>query len=332
MIATAAERGALVRSLQDAHASIAPKYFYDALGCALYAAICELPEYYPTRTERAIFGEYRDAIALAVGRGRQLVDLGAGDCAKALAWLPLLAPSRYIAVDIAGVAIARSLARMAPDFRDRHAGNRRRLLRRPRSAERSDRRPVNVLLSRIVDRQFRPDEAAAFLATFICHSPAPTTAGLLIGVDTRRTRRPQRGLRRCARRHRGVQPQRPASREPGSLAPTSCRGHSMHRGFYDPRARAASRCTWRRPRRRPSGCPERSARSRPASASTRRIRTSTPLRNSSRCSGGWIRARPLLAGRARRFRGVLRRESGSSARARRTPENCQRASGGKKLR
>ena len=30
-----------------------PKYFYDELGCALYGAICRLPEYYPTRTELA---------------------------------------------------------------------------------------------------------------------------------------------------------------------------------------------------------------------------------------------------------------------------------------
>ena len=94
----------------------APKYFYDALGCALFGAICELPEYYPTRTERAIFSEHRDAIADAVGQGKQFVDLGAGDCCKALAWLPFLAPARYVAVDIAGDEIAKSLATMAPDF------------------------------------------------------------------------------------------------------------------------------------------------------------------------------------------------------------------------
>ena len=112
----AAERRALVAGLQAKPAVIAPKYFYDALGCALFGAICELPEYYPTRTERAIFSEHRDAIAAAVGRGTQFVDLGAGDCCKALAWLPFLAPARYIAVDIAVEEIARSLAKMAPDF------------------------------------------------------------------------------------------------------------------------------------------------------------------------------------------------------------------------
>ena len=93
--------------------SIPPKYFYDRLGCALYGAICELPEYYPTRTERAIFSTHREAIAAAVGTGGQFVDLGAGDCCKAESWLPFLMPARYLAVDLAEDALARSLDRLA---------------------------------------------------------------------------------------------------------------------------------------------------------------------------------------------------------------------------
>src|SRR5690606_29825137 len=34
--------------------AISPKYFYDARGSELFEAICELPEYYPTRTELAL--------------------------------------------------------------------------------------------------------------------------------------------------------------------------------------------------------------------------------------------------------------------------------------
>jgi L-histidine N-alpha-methyltransferase len=90
----AGERVALVTGLMARPASISPKYFYDAQGCALFGAICELPEYYPTRTERAIFVLHREEIATAVGAGRQFVDLGAGDCCKAESWLPFLAPSR----------------------------------------------------------------------------------------------------------------------------------------------------------------------------------------------------------------------------------------------
>ena len=110
------ERRAVVDALRASPARIEPKYFYDELGCALYGAICQLPEYYPTRTEAAIFREHRMAIAEAIGSARQFVDLGAGDCCKAQAWLPFLAPRRYVAVDIAAAELEKSLARMSPDF------------------------------------------------------------------------------------------------------------------------------------------------------------------------------------------------------------------------
>src|SRR3954468_8397716 len=97
----AGERDAVVRDLLATPAKIAPRYFYDELGCALYGAICRLPEYYPTRMEAAIFQRHRASIAEAVGQGAQFVDLGAGDCRKAQAWMPYLAPSRYVPMDIA---------------------------------------------------------------------------------------------------------------------------------------------------------------------------------------------------------------------------------------
>jgi dimethylhistidine N-methyltransferase len=109
----AVERRALVAGLLATPASIDPKYFYDARGSALFAEICRLPEYYPTRTEAAIFERYRDDIAAAAGTGKAFVDLGAGDCAKAARWLPFLLPARYIGVDIASEALAPALARLA---------------------------------------------------------------------------------------------------------------------------------------------------------------------------------------------------------------------------
>src|SRR3954467_14025153 len=102
------ERETALAALGATPASVEPKYFYDELGCALYGAICQLPEYYPTRTETAIFRDHRLEIAAAMGQGRQLVDLGAGDCCKAQAWLPFVSPARYIAVDIAAPELERS--------------------------------------------------------------------------------------------------------------------------------------------------------------------------------------------------------------------------------
>jgi dimethylhistidine N-methyltransferase len=99
--ATVEPRAELAASLLAEPASIPPKYFYDALGSRLFEAICELPEYPLTRTERAIFDSFAPDIAALVGRGRVLIDLGAGNCEKAERLFGWLAPSQYVAVDIA---------------------------------------------------------------------------------------------------------------------------------------------------------------------------------------------------------------------------------------
>jgi dimethylhistidine N-methyltransferase len=95
-----AERAAARAALLASPPSIAPKFFYDRLGSHLFEAITELPEYYPTRTEAAIFATHGAAMAAAIGSRMALVDLGAGNCAKAARLFPLLEPSRYVAVDI----------------------------------------------------------------------------------------------------------------------------------------------------------------------------------------------------------------------------------------
>lgn len=108
----------LAASLSSTQASIAPKFFYDPLGSAVFAAICALPEYYPTRTERAILQAHGEAIARAAGRGCTLVDLGAGDCRKAESLFPLLAPAQYVAVDVSGDYLRESVGALA----QRHRG------------------------------------------------------------------------------------------------------------------------------------------------------------------------------------------------------------------
>lgn len=99
--ATIEPRAELAASLLAEPASIPPKYFYDALGSRLFEAICELPEYPLTRTEHAIFEAFAPEIAAQVGRGCVLIDLGAGNCEKAERLFGWLAPSQYVAVDIA---------------------------------------------------------------------------------------------------------------------------------------------------------------------------------------------------------------------------------------
>jgi dimethylhistidine N-methyltransferase len=90
----------LTHGLLARQATISPKYLYDPLGSRLFEAICELPEYYPTRTEAAIFDTHAADIAAAIGPGATLIDLGAGNCAKAARLFPLLRPAQYVPIDI----------------------------------------------------------------------------------------------------------------------------------------------------------------------------------------------------------------------------------------
>ncbi|MDO9313509.1 MAG: L-histidine N(alpha)-methyltransferase [Burkholderiaceae bacterium] len=90
----------LIAGLIASHAAASPKFLYDRLGSRLFEAITELPEYYPTRTEAEIFDAHAGTMAQAIGAVDTLIDLGAGNCAKALRLIPSLRPSRYVAVDI----------------------------------------------------------------------------------------------------------------------------------------------------------------------------------------------------------------------------------------
>jgi L-histidine N-alpha-methyltransferase len=99
----------LAQGLLQPQPAIAPKFLYDALGSKLFEAITELDEYYPTRTEAAIFERHSDALAQACGTGHTLVDLGAGNCAKAASLFSALRPSRYVAVDISVDFLRRAL-------------------------------------------------------------------------------------------------------------------------------------------------------------------------------------------------------------------------------
>jgi L-histidine Nalpha-methyltransferase len=93
-------RAELAEGLRAQPAHVAPKFFYDALGSRLFDAIIELAEYYPTRTEAAIFAEHGAAMAQRVPSRAVLIDLGAGSCAKAARLFPVLRPGAYVAVDI----------------------------------------------------------------------------------------------------------------------------------------------------------------------------------------------------------------------------------------
>jgi dimethylhistidine N-methyltransferase len=70
------------RGLTATRKSLPPRLFYDARGSALFEEITRLPEYYLTRTERAIFEQYADEMVAAAGEGLSIVELGAGTAEK----------------------------------------------------------------------------------------------------------------------------------------------------------------------------------------------------------------------------------------------------------
>jgi dimethylhistidine N-methyltransferase len=94
-------------------ATVSPKFLYDPLGSRLFDAITETAEYYPTRTEAAIMAAHGAAIAqaalAATGPAPALVDLGAGNCAKASRLFAALRPAHYVAVDISVDFLRQSL-------------------------------------------------------------------------------------------------------------------------------------------------------------------------------------------------------------------------------
>lgn len=111
-------REELLSGLNATQARIPSKYFYDSLGSQLFDAITHLPEYYPTRSEAAIFARHTGDIARATGSGRTLIDLGAGNCEKAARLFPSLRPAHYVAVDISAAYLETALARLRSQFPD----------------------------------------------------------------------------------------------------------------------------------------------------------------------------------------------------------------------
>lgn len=90
-----------------------PKHFYDARGSELFEAICEQPEYYPTRTELAILTTEAQGIVRRAGDPTELVELGCGASAKARLLLDAMGNGRqsalrYVPVDVSESVVAQA--------------------------------------------------------------------------------------------------------------------------------------------------------------------------------------------------------------------------------
>jgi dimethylhistidine N-methyltransferase len=107
----------LVAGLRARPRHVAPKWFYDSTGSALFERICELPEYYPTRTEIALLDRHAQAMADRIGRGAEIVEFGAGASVKVRVLLDALqSPRRFVPVDISGEHLVEAAQRLRADY------------------------------------------------------------------------------------------------------------------------------------------------------------------------------------------------------------------------
>lgn len=111
-------REAVVAGLSKPRKTLPCRFFYDEKGSALFEAICELPEYYPTRTELGILETVGRDLAKHVGKGVRLVEFGCGSARKVTAVLSSMDVRTYVPVDISRSALLGLIADVSQRFGD----------------------------------------------------------------------------------------------------------------------------------------------------------------------------------------------------------------------
>lgn len=95
-------RSDVLRGFSAQRKYLSARWFYDHRGSELFEAITELPEYYPTRTERLLLANHAKEISLMTGKGRAVVEFGSGSSSKTPLLLSAINPSAYVPIDISG--------------------------------------------------------------------------------------------------------------------------------------------------------------------------------------------------------------------------------------
>ncbi len=107
----------LLRGLGKTPKEIACKYFYDEAGSRLFDAICELPEYYQTRTEIALLQRHAGEIAGLMGSNIEILEFGAGSLRKVRILLDAAhTPRAYTPLDISGDYLKTVVRALAADY------------------------------------------------------------------------------------------------------------------------------------------------------------------------------------------------------------------------
>ena len=184
-------RAAVLAGLGSTPKALEPKFFYDETGAGLFERICELPEYYPTRTEMAILEQYADEIRAAVAHGDEvmLIEFGSGAGKKVRLLLDHLRPAGYVAIDISKeqlVEACSELAQLYPQIGITavYADYSQSFVQLASEIDGSARRLAFFPGSTIGN--FTPGDAISFLRNV--RSLVGAGGGLLIGVDMKKDR------------------------------------------------------------------------------------------------------------------------------------------------
>jgi L-histidine N-alpha-methyltransferase len=109
----------VVRGLTQSPKTLPAKYLYDHQGSELFEQICDLPEYYPTRTEAGILQTHAPQIPLITGPC-ELVELGSGSSTKTRTLLDAYqqwqVPSRYVPIDVSESMLKSSVVRLQGEY------------------------------------------------------------------------------------------------------------------------------------------------------------------------------------------------------------------------
>jgi len=111
-------RADVLRGLARPQKRLPSKYFYDAVGSKLFDRICELDEYYPTRTELGILRTHAPEMAERCGPRCLLIELGAGSLTKVRLLLDRLdRPAGFVPVDVSGEHLESAADELRGEYR-----------------------------------------------------------------------------------------------------------------------------------------------------------------------------------------------------------------------
>lgn len=173
----------VVTGLSRPQKALPAKYFYDAEGSALFEAITELPEYYPTRTELALMRETAGEMAAAIPPGAALVEFGSGASTKTRLLLDAAPQIEvYAPIDISAAALDAAAASLDADYPALTVAplveDFTKALELPQAARE---RPRMGFFPGSTIGNFTPDEVVEFLAG--ARTLLGEGAGFLIGID-----------------------------------------------------------------------------------------------------------------------------------------------------